>query len=105
MRPRGRLTEEQARELMLTQADLTALTSHPSWPTLEREVRRKEERWHKQVLALTLGSGNYTHEQIAFIRGFIAGMNWFIAVPSNAESRLEELLKREGIKEVERGRS
>jgi len=104
-RARPRMSEQQQRDLMTTQASLTALTKHPSWPTLAAEIAKKEERLKQRVLALTLGSGNYTVEDIAFIRGFVAGMNYLVTVPENAEARLEDLLRKQGIEqEVESGR-
>lgn len=101
MRPRARtrVSEQQARDLLTTQSELTALTTHPSWPTLLRVVNQKQERWRKTVLAMTLGSGDCDPVKIGYIRGFIDGINYLAEVPERAEVRLERLLQREGIKE------
>lgn len=98
-RPRRPINEEQQRELVTTQAELTALTNHPAWETLRRVVGQKEERWRKTVLAMTLGGGDCDPVKIAYIRGFIDGMNYLVKTPEGAEARLEGLLKREGIRE------
>lgn len=80
------------------QAALTALTQHPSWPDLLDEVRKNEERIEQRVLAITLGSlGPVDSLEIARLRGFIRGMRWFTAVPSNAEAELDKYLRRRGV--------
>jgi dephospho-CoA kinase len=92
------LSEEASRDLLTRQAALTALTQHPSWPELEAELNRKEERVRKGVLAKALAggptAGSLTLEEMAFWRGFLQGMRYVIAVPVGAEDRLERLLTR-----------
>jgi hypothetical protein len=98
-RPRGVMSEEDRQLLIRWQANLTALTKHPSWPELEAEVARKEARLEKMVLAKVLGgNGIYDQREIDYMRGFVNGMKWFAAVPSNAEHSLERFLEGQGVK-------
>ena len=96
--PRRRLSPEAQQTLIRRQAALTALTQHPSWPELEAEVGRKAERLEKHVLAVTLGSRRpIPIEEIEYLRGFIQGMRWLVAVPNRAETTLEQYLRAQGI--------
>lgn len=98
MRPRRRLNDDERRKLLLVQGDLTTLYQHPSWPTLEAEVDKKEERITKTILALALNSRTGLGlEQQAYLRGFVHGMRWFTAVPANAERSLERFLREQGV--------
>jgi hypothetical protein len=88
-------------KLMRQQAALTALTKHPSWETLLEVVDEKQERMERALLARIIGSKKPVDQgQVDRIRGFIAGMRYFIAVPEVAENRLVHYLREQGI-EVE----
>lgn len=98
--PRRRMSEAARRELMTRQGDLTALAKHPSWPILEGEVERKRARLEKYLLAKLLGSMPTTainEHEVDYLRGFIQGMTWLVAVPTHAEVTLERFLKAQGI--------
>jgi len=101
MHRRGRrraLSDDQERELLNTQAELTALSKHPSWPTLERVIDQKERRLHKRLLAQALhGLDGVSPRAQAYAAGYIDGMRYFLLVPENAEARLEQALKEYGI--------
>jgi hypothetical protein len=95
--------DRSAEELQRAQAALTALTKHASWPVLEDERRRKEERIENHILAITLGTPDAIDaDEIQYWRGFVQGMRWAIRVPNRAERRLESYLRARG---VELGRS
>lgn len=94
-----RLSDEDRRLLTQRQAELTALSKHPSWPELEKEVGRKQTRLEKHILARTLGStSEFSQREIDYLRGFVNGMKWLVAVPVSAESSLERFLQRQGVK-------
>ena len=76
------------------QAELTALSKHPSWPTFERVVDEKIARLEKVILARVLSSRNeFTQREIDEMRGFANGARWLVAVPAGAEARLENYLQ------------
>ena len=98
--PRRRLSNEARERLARTQASLSALSKHPSWPDFEAEVERKSQRIEQHVLAVTLGAGvraPVNEIDIYYWRGFIQGMRYLAAVPSGAETRLEDYLRRQGV--------
>jgi len=97
MRPRRRLSEAQARNLMTTQSALTALGQHPSWPDLQQVVADKEQTIRKVIVAQALGPNPVDQRQADYLRGFVHGMRWFLAVPDQAEATLERFLKQQGI--------
>jgi hypothetical protein len=93
------MNEEDRRVLAQRQATLTALSKHASWAELEAEVDRKEQRLQKLVLAKVLGgSGEFNQREIDYLRGFVQGMKWLVAVPVTAESSLERFLQAQGVK-------
>lgn len=98
-RNRRMMSEETRRTLMTRQANLTALTKHPSWPELQEEVARKRIRIEKLVLAKTISAkpGSTDVHEISYLAGFVAGMQWFAAVPENAERSLEAFLREQGV--------
>jgi hypothetical protein len=98
-RPRRRvISEETQRALVSRQANLTALTKHPSWSELQAEVGRKRVRIEKVVLAKTLASAKPVDPvEMAYLRGFVHGMNWFSSVPDQAEAALERFLREQGV--------
>lgn len=99
-RPR-RVTEAQRRALTLTQGNLSALYQHPSWPTIEAEVDKKERYIEKVLVALALhNKSGVDLEQQAYMRGFIDGMRWFTAVPASAERSLERFLRAQGVQAI-----
>jgi hypothetical protein len=98
MRPRRKPpTEEQRQRLMLVGGALAALSQHPSWPTLEDAVNEKEEKLRARLLATAFGSPlPINQREVDYMRGYIHGMRWFLAVPENAEARLENYLQEYG---------
>lgn len=91
---------------MLRQADMTSISQHPSWPTLEAEVEKRVKKIEKIVVAKTLGTGalaRIDELELAYYRGMIAGMRWFTAAPPSAERALERFLQAQGLKEVSVG--
>jgi hypothetical protein len=90
-------TEQERRALVLRGGALAALSQHPSWPELEDEVKRKEERLRKHILSRFLSTEAVDQRQVDYLRGFINGMNWLVAVPTSAEDTLERYLKQQGI--------
>jgi hypothetical protein len=95
---RRRVDPETERVLMLRQSNLTALTKHPSWPELEAEVERKRARIEKLVVTKTLSlSAPVDPAEMAYLRGFVHGMEWFAKVPVSAEQTLERFLKQQGV--------
>jgi hypothetical protein len=94
-KPKRAYTPEEQRALMLRRAELTALAQHPSWAVLEVVMQEKAERVKNSVAINALGSG-ISLEMQAYWRGFLAGMSYALVVPTNAEARLEELLKQQG---------
>jgi hypothetical protein len=98
MRARRHLSPEDQRALITRGGSLATLSQHPSWPDLEDEVRRKEERLQKHILAKCMSPvAPINQREVDYIRGFINGMNWLVMVPTNAESRLETYLKEHGV--------
>lgn len=99
---RRRPLDEKAREaLTRRQANLSALSKHPSWPDLEEEVERKAARIEKVVLGKVL-TGTPRDEinvmELQWLKGFVAGMRWFADVPVKAESSLLSYLESQGIR-------
>jgi hypothetical protein len=90
--------EEQQRRLITRGGALAALAQHPSWPDMQEEVKLKEEKLRSLVLTMALSPNKpIDQRQADFVRGFIAGINWFVAVPDGAASRLETYLREHGI--------
>jgi hypothetical protein len=78
------------------QAAFTSLAKHPSWSEFEQEVGRKVTRLEKVILARVLSSNvEFTQREIDYMRGFVNGMKWLIAVPNGAEARLETYLQQQ----------
>jgi hypothetical protein len=97
MRPRRRvLSPEAQRELVTRGGSLAALSQHPSWPDLEDEINKKIERLRKRALATSLSQAPVNQRELDYVRGFIDGMTYLVAVPNLAESRLEHYLKERG---------
>jgi hypothetical protein len=87
------VSEETKRVLAQRQAEFTALSKHPSWPEFEAEVGRKVTRLEKVILARVLNSTTeFSQREIDYMRGFVNGMKWLVAVPAGAEARLENYL-------------
>jgi hypothetical protein len=87
------LSEEDKRKLMTQQASLTALTKHPSWPTLMEVADNKCERVERAVLARAMSSAGLEPKDAAHMRGLRDGIRYLIAVCEGAEDRLESYLK------------
>ena len=95
MRPRRALSEQERRDLIVRQGELTALAQHPSWPVLAAVLDTRRETFEREVMAAMLGGEGMSLERQAFIRGFFKGMAYVLAVPSNAETRLAAILEEE----------
>lgn len=97
-----RKTEEDLRILRQRQANLTALSKHPSWPEFEAEVERRVQKIEGGVLnALGVRQGRFAKEvdqrEIDYLRGFVSGIRWMVAVPVAAENSLEQWLRKQGL--------
>lgn len=95
-RPR-RLTEQERRNLTVRQGELSALAQHPSWPVLEAEVGRRREVFERELVARIFGGQSVDQERQSFLRGFVKGMQYVLAVPAGAEARLDEYLRRQEV--------
>lgn len=95
---RRRRDPDADRTLVARQAALTSLTQHPNWPELVAEVGRKRTRIEKIVITKTLGNKPPadSHE-LAYLAGFVHGMEWFASVPEMAEGALERYLRNQGV--------
>lgn len=93
LRAARQLTEEQRRELMTTQAALTALTKHPSWPNLVARVDEKVQRTEREALANVLSPKGIEPAHAGYLRGFRAGVRYMVDICEGAEDRLETILR------------
>lgn len=91
------MSELEQRQLVTRGGALSALSQHPSWAELEAEVGRKRARLERHVLAQALSAGGFSQREADYLRGFISGIEWLVAVPTRAESTLERYLKEQGI--------
>lgn len=95
MRPRRQLNEAERRALTIRQGELTALAQHPSWPVLEAVLDERRQVFERELLVKMLGGDGVPLERQAFIRGFVKGMAYVLAIPTGAEARLNEVLREE----------
>ena len=95
-RPRRVLTETQRRDLIVRQGELTALTKHTAWPVLRVVVEDRAEGFRREASTALIGEGMSLERQ-AYIRGFLKGMQYVLAVPEGAEARLESFLQQQGV--------
>lgn len=95
MRPRRTMSEQERRDLIVRQGELTALAQHPSWPVLEAVLDTRRDKFEREVVAVALGGNGMSLERQAFIRGFFKGMTYVLSIPSNAEARLEDIVREE----------
>ena len=95
-RPR-RLSEQERRNLTVRQGELSALAQHPSWPVLEVEIERRREAFERELVAKIFAGQSVDLERQAFLRGFVKGMRYVLAVPAGAEARLDEYLRRQEV--------
>jgi hypothetical protein len=95
---RGRKpSQEQARQLLLTSSALAAISKHPSWPDLVDEINAKQERIRAHVLTTTMSPAPVTQRVVDYWRGFNDGMQYLLKIPTGAEHRLEDYLKRNSV--------
>jgi hypothetical protein len=92
-----RLTEQERRNLTVRQGELSALAQHPSWPILEVEIERRREAFERELVAKIFAGSSVDLERQAFLRGFVKGMRYVLAVPGGAEARLDEYLRRQEV--------
>jgi hypothetical protein len=95
MRPRRLLSEQERRDLIVRQGELSALYQHPAWPVLEAVLAERRERFEHELLVTMFGGQGVTLERQAFIRGFFKGMAYVAQIPANAETRLAAILEEE----------
>jgi hypothetical protein len=93
--PRRATTEQERRDLIVRQGELAALEKHPAWPVLEAVLDVRRDKFEREVMAAMLGGKGMSLERQAFIRGFFKGMGYVLSIPSNAETRLEQILSEE----------
>jgi len=94
---RRRLSDDDQRRLISRGGALAALSQHPSWPDLVEEIQAKRQRLERVQLTKALSKAPVDQRELDFVRGFIAGMEYLVEVPSNAEARLESFLKEHGV--------
>jgi hypothetical protein len=91
------LNEEKKRLLAERAAQFAGLANHPAWPTFEQAVEQKVTRLREAMLRRALGGNDQApplpQREIDYMRGFINGMRYLIAVPNGAEARLEAYLQ------------
>ena len=102
-----RRNEQEERDLLVRQGALTALAKHPSWPTLEEVMNERIRVYEKEIVSKVFYGAGLDPERQAFIRGFVKGMAYTLAVPTGAEASLEKYLRQEGKtrEEIQSGRS
>ncbi|HET6315975.1 MAG TPA: hypothetical protein VFG86_05935 [Chloroflexota bacterium] len=92
------MNEAARRTLMTRGGALAALSQHPSWAQLEDEVGRKQQKIERHFIARAMRMNEPIDQREAdYLRGFIHGMRWLVAVPTHAESSLERFLKQQGV--------
>lgn len=97
---RSRRNPETERVLAARQAALTSISKHANWPEMVAEVGRKRERIEKIVKAKVFGGRDPVDPiEMAYWRGFVEGMEWFVAVPEKAEASFERFLREHGVTE------
>ena len=88
------------RILAARQAALTAISKHPLAGDWRPRSTRKRERIEKGVLAKVFGNRTPVDPvEMAYWRGFVEGMEWFVAVPDKAEASFERFLRERGVTE------
>jgi len=94
VRPRRKIKgEDELREEAAINAELVSLSTHPSWPELEREVARKREKIERYLTRKMLsGIEPVNQREVDLLRGVIEGMTWLVARPTSAERSLERYL-------------
>lgn len=97
---RRKLDPDAERILHQRQAELTALSQHPAWPTLVDEVGRKRARIEKGILIKALVANDPVDPiEMAYFRGLVDGIEWLVKQPPAAEARLEKYLRDQGVLE------
>jgi len=91
------LSRERRDELSRTQAALTGLTKHPSWPVFVREHVRKIERLQREARIEALSSRGANQRQLDYWRGFIDSLRWQMTMPQVAERNLIRWLRSQGV--------
>lgn len=90
MRPR---TDAERRKLVIVEGELTALAQHPSWPTLEAAVQQRIDKFQKEIATAIFSGRTIDVERQHYIRGFVKGMGYALAVPRGANASLAAYLK------------
>jgi len=96
-----RHTQEQRERIVERGGALAALTQHPSWGNFEDEFRLKVEQLRARATTVALSPQGADQRELDVIRGSILTLRWIMAVPSNAEARLEQYLREQKAMEGE----
>src|SRR5262245_25330735 len=91
---RRRRSPEEQRELLLRKGELAALANHPAWPVLESVVDEQRQTYLAEMAhKIMTESLTLDPERQAFIRGFMKGAMFVLAVPTGNEASLERELR------------
>jgi hypothetical protein len=82
--------DPEVRQVIIRRASrLAGLTGHASFQELQKEAERKEDREKKSLVARMLSPEGYDQRNADYWRGFINGMKYLCALPTQAEKTLE----------------
>jgi hypothetical protein len=84
---------DQRERIIARGGALAALSHHPSWPDFEKEFERKAAELRHRAMTLALDPRGANQRELDEIRGSLKTLRWILAVPTNAEARLEEYLR------------
>jgi hypothetical protein len=102
VRPRARRHTPEQRERIVTRGGaLASLSQHPSWPDFEAEFTQKIEQLRRRATSAALNPQGADQRELDVIRGSILTLRWLLAVPANAEARLEQYLRDQRALEAE----
>jgi hypothetical protein len=91
---RRRRSEEEQRALLLRRGELMALAQHPSWPVLESVIDEQRQLYLSEIgHKIMTDSLTLSPERQAFIRGWMKGALYVLAVPMRNEAALERELR------------
>jgi len=101
-------TEQERRDLVVREGELSALAQHPSWPVFEAVLQERVQVYANEITAHVFNGEPLSVERQHYIRGFIKGMYYALAVPVGAEASLARYLREhqpQEFEEVESGLS
>jgi hypothetical protein len=91
------LSREQQNELNRRAAAIGSLLKNPAWVEIEAALLRKIEGQDKTLLNITKHPDGADQRKIDRIIGTIAGLNYVLGLPKNAEAALERYLREQEI--------